>query len=148
MCCSIPLTDWLACFGHMNCFLYCETITKLLCYQGLEHDVATVPFNQFHIIYHTFSSCCVMLSRQIFLKITSFPSVRLYKSTVLQRRKWFCFSAMFHIRKQSRWNTHCCHTCHFSKSLSSSITYILTFSVSCLYQNFVCFNFPSECYIR
>ena len=36
---------------------------------------------------HTFSSSSVMLSREIFLKTTSFPSLRLYRSTVLKRER-------------------------------------------------------------
>ena len=57
------------------------------------HNVKCRPVRilQSHASCHTFSSSSVMLSMEIFLKTTSFPSLRVYKSTVLKRKKKLLF---------------------------------------------------------
>lgn len=90
---------------------------------------------------HTFSSSSVMLSREIFLKTTSFPSLRLYKSTVLKRKKIAIFVTSSLL--QSEMYTT------FITILHSVPPPLSAFSLSLRVpdQNFVCFSIPLFCLI-
>ena len=89
-----------------------------------------------HVTYRTFSSSSVMLSREIFLKTTSFPSLRLYKSTVLKRRKNCYYVTSFIL--QSEVYAVCVTILHSVPPSLSAFSLFLREPD----QNFVCFSIP------
>jgi hypothetical protein len=84
-----------ACSAHIlrggtgtACPFMCQTALNALCCAHVPNvKCCAVLIFQSHVTCHTFSSFSVMLSREIFLKTTSLPSLRLYNSAVLKGRK-------------------------------------------------------------